>query len=132
MVLADGSGLPLGGYLCSATPAEVTLVEDTLKVMCAKKRPKRLIADRAYDSQKLRDYLASNRIELIAPHKKNRKSPPAQDGRKLRRYRNRWKVERTIAWIGNYRRVAIRWDRSITIYRAFVHIACLLILIRHL
>ena len=36
MVLADGSGLPLGGYLCSATPAEVTLVEDTLKVMCAR------------------------------------------------------------------------------------------------
>lgn len=45
----------------------------------------------------------------------------------MRRYRRRWKVERTFAWLGNFRRLVVRWDRSLTIYRAFFYIACLII-----
>lgn len=33
---------------------------------------------------------------------------------------------RSMVWFGNYRRVIVRWDRKIEIYRAFVHIACAL------
>ena len=58
--------------------------------------------------------------------------PPqaTQDGRALRRYRRRWIVERTIAWLGNYRRLVVRYDRSLTIYQAFFHIACFMIVLR--
>jgi transposase len=67
------------------------------------------------------------KIELIAPHRSNRKKPKTQDGRKLRRYRKRWKVERTFAWIGNFRRLVVRYERDIKMYRAFFHLACLMI-----
>jgi transposase len=39
-------------------------------------------------------------------------------------------VERTIAWLGNYRRLTVRYDRSLTIYHGFFHIACFMILLR--
>jgi transposase len=67
---------------------------------------------------------------LICPHTKNRVRPPTQDGRKLRRYKRRWIIERTIAWLGNFRRLAVRYDRSLQIYRAFFPIACFMIVLR--
>ena len=90
----------------------------------------RVIADRGYDSDPLRKQLARRGIELIAPHRKNRRKPRTQDGRALRRYRRRWKVERTFAWIANYRRLVVRYDRSLTIYQGFFHIACFMIVLR--
>ncbi len=46
-------------------------------------------------------------IELIAPHRSNRKKPATQDGRALRRYKRRWIIERTNAWLGNFRRFGL-------------------------
>ena len=125
----------MGSTLASASPAEVTLAEKTLdaiKVPRAgrgrpKKRPKRLIADKGYDSDPLRKRLKEHKIDLIAPHRSNRKKPKTQDGRKLRRYRKRWKVERTFAWLGNFRRLVVRYERKIQVYQAFFHLACLVI-----
>ena len=75
------------------------------------RHPERLIYDKAADSQKLRDRLADQGIDLICPHRefKNRKHT-TQDGRKLRRYKRRWIVERSIAWLHNFRRVVTRWE----------------------
>ena len=94
--------------------------------------PERLICDKAYDSDALRGRLAERGIELICPHRKNRKRAKLQDGRKLRRYRRRWKVERTLAWLGNFRRLVVRYERTLKMYRAFFHVACLLITMRQL
>jgi len=135
MVVVDGQGIPLGSTLASASPAEVKLAEETLesvKVPRAgrgrpKKRPTRLIADKAYDSDPLRKRLKRLKVDLIAHHRSNRKKPKTQDGRKLRRYRKRWKVERTFAWLGNFRRLVVRYEREIKMYRAFFHLACLII-----
>ena len=68
-----------------------------------RERPERLIADRAYDSDSLDAELAEKGIELIAPHRRNRKKAKTQDGRRLRRYKRRWKIERLFAWLGNFR-----------------------------
>lgn len=111
MVVADGQGIPLGGHLCSASPAEVTLVEATLPSLPNQNAVQRLIADKAYDSQPLRQQLAAQQIQLIAPHMCNRRQPKTQDGRLLRRHRKRWKIERTIGWTTSSRRITIRWDR---------------------
>ena len=135
MVVVDGKGVPLGSTLASASPAEVTLAEETLETVKVprkgrgrpKKRPLRLIGDKGYDSDPLRERLKRIKIDLIAPHRKNRRKPKTQDGRKLRRYRKRWKVERTFAWIGNFRRLVVRYERHIQIYQAFFHLACLMI-----
>ncbi|MGY0216757.1 transposase, partial [Endozoicomonadaceae bacterium StTr2] len=69
-------------------------------------------------------------IELIAPHKVNRRKPKTQDGRKLRCYSRRWKVERLFAWLFNFRRVVVRYERKIANYTAFVQLACMKILLR--
>lgn len=45
----------------------------------------------------LRERLATRGIELVSPHRWNRSKPSTQDGRALRRYRRRWKMERTFA-----------------------------------
>jgi transposase len=86
-----------------------------------------VIADKAHDSDRLRARLKPRGIDLIVPHRRNRKKPKPQDGRKLRRYRRRWKVERTFAWFGNFRRLVVRWERYLEVYLAFFHLACLLI-----
>jgi transposase len=123
-----------------ASPAEVTLVAQTLAQVRVPRRgrgrprskPERLIADLGYDSDPLRRQLQARGIELICPHRKNRRKPPTQDGRKLRRFRRRWKVERTFAWLGNFRRLVVRYDRSLLMYNAFFHVACLILTLRHL
>jgi len=113
MVVVDGRGLPLGEYLHSASPAEVRLAETTLATIRVgrchragrpRQKPLRVIADKAYDSDPLRERLARRGIELIA--------------------------ERTNAWLGNFRRLVVRYDRSLMIYRAFFHIACFMIVLR--
>ncbi|MDX1966389.1 MAG: hypothetical protein SFV23_04385 [Planctomycetaceae bacterium] len=49
--------------------------------------------------------------------------PPQQDGRKLRRYRHRWKVEWTIAWLGTCRRLLVRHEHYDHLYDGFVQLA---------
>jgi transposase len=125
MVLADGQGIPLGVSVHSASPHEVTLADQPLEQI-GDRKPERLICDKAYDSDKLRNQLQMQGIELIVPPRQNKRKK-RQDGRALRRYKRRWKIERTIAWLGNYRRLVTRWERNDRMYQAFLHIACALI-----
>ena len=47
-----------------------------------------------------------------------------------RRYKRRWTIKRTFAWLGNPRRLVVRHDRSLNIYQAFFHTACFMIVLR--
>jgi len=140
MVLVDGQGIPLGAQLASASPAEVSLAETTLaqvRVPCwgrgrPRQRPQRIIADRAYDSNPLRERLHRRGIELLVPHRRKRERWWRQDERKLRRYRRRWKIERTFAWLQTYRRLLVRHDRILGLYQGFFHLACMMITLRYL
>jgi len=80
----------------------------------------------------MRQRLQRRGIELIVPYRANSVLRRYQDKRKLRRYRRRWKIERTIAWLQNFRRVQVRYDRIFAVYQGFVHYACLIIVLRHL
>jgi len=110
MEVADPSGLPVSIYIESATPHEVTLVQSTLDEMVISEAPANLVGDNAYDSDKLDTELREYGIEVIAPHRRNRKNE-TQDGRGLRRYHRRWKIERLFAWLQNFRRLVIRYER---------------------
>ena len=132
MALGDGFGLPLGVQATSASPHEVTLVEATLAANCAREEPERLVGDRADDSDPLDEALAKRGIEMIAPHRRNRKKPKTQDGRKLRRYKRRWKIERLFAWLGNFRRLVARYERKVENYLGLVRLGCIVILLRYL
>jgi len=131
MAIADRAGLPIAARISSASPHEVTLVEATLDSRFVRHAPERLIGDCAYDSNGLDDRLRRERgIELIAPHQARRRVR-TQDGRPLRRYRRRWKVERLFAWLQNYRRLVTRYERHAENFLGFLYLGCICILLRH-
>lgn len=110
------------------------LTERTLDAAFVRELPPRLIADKAWDGGALSRRLAEERgIELIAPKRvggteSNRK----QDGRSLRRYKRRWKIERLFAWLKRWRRINTRWDYKAENYLAFVQLGCMVLLLRKL
>lgn len=131
MAVADGFGLPLAIYTTSASPHEVRLVGRTVTERFTDERPRKIIGDKAYDSDPLDKELKQLDIELIAPHKANRKKAKTQDGRKLRRYKRRWKIERLFAWLQNFRRIIVRYEYHSDNYLGFVLLGCMLILLRN-
>jgi transposase len=130
MAVADRNGLPVAIHIASASPHEVTLVQDTVEGRFIADTPERLIGDKAYDSDKLDTTLQQQGIELIAPHKANRTRPITQDGRVLRRYVRRWKVERLFAWLQHFRRILSRHEYHAANFLGFVQLGCLVILMR--
>jgi hypothetical protein len=80
MAVADRNGLPVSVYVESATPHEVTLAMSTLLHLVVPDAPQNLVADNAYDSDRLDAEPRFYGIELIAPHRRNRKNP-TQDKR---------------------------------------------------
>ena len=130
MVIADASGLPIAVYTDSANPHEVRLVQATINEIVTLGRPRRIIGDRAYDSDPLDEALAGQGIERVAPHRKNRKKAPTQDGRLLRRYKRRWKIERLFAWLNKFKKAITRWERCVERFTALVHLAFSMILLR--
>lgn len=130
MAVADGASLPVAVSIESASPHEVTLAETTLDGGLVNKYPERLIGDKAYDSDPLDEKLQEKGVEMIAPHRSNRVRPKTQDGRPLRRYKRRWKIERLFAWLQNFRRLVVRYEYHWQNFLGFIHLGCIVILLR--
>ena len=130
MLLIDANGLPLAGDIASANKAEVNLIEPLLEHRVLPEKPKRLMYDRAADSDPLRGRLQAQQIELICHHRRNRKKPATQDGRKARRLARRYKVERTISWLFNCRRIVVRYEYYDHLFHGFVTLACLFTILK--
>ena len=136
MLVADGNGIPLALLIARASRAEVKLAEATLDRVRVprrrgrpRKRPERLVADKAYDCDRLRSWLRRKGIIPCIPPRENRK------GRRKRweeEYKERWHVERTFAWVGNFRRLVVRYERLASMYEAFCILACIIICLREL
>ena len=108
------------------------LVEPTLEQRLVADVPERLIGDKAYDSDRLdRDLMQNFGTEMIAPNKQNRRVP-TQDGRPLRRYVRRWKIERLFAWLFNFRRLVVRYEYHAENFQGFLHLGAAVILLRYL
>ena len=129
MLMVDGNGVPLSVFTLAANHAEVNTVETLLDVRVCKRMPDHLLYDKAADADWLRESLKQRGTELVCPHRKGRKRRSTQDGRKLRRYRHRWVVERTISWLHNFRRLVVRYEYHAHLFDGFVQLACLLIIL---
>jgi hypothetical protein len=113
MLEVDGNGLPLGFHLDSANTAEVKLAEQTLDTIRVARprgrpqwRPQKLVADRGYYSSAFRQAL-------------RRLSAALYGGR-------------SFAWLGNFRRLLIRWERLFGVYRSLFTVAVLIVCLRRL
>jgi IS5 family transposase len=84
-----------------------------------RKRPKKLHADKAYDHRRCR---AECRDRSIRPRIARRGVETSE-----RLGRHRWVVERTLAWLSRFRRLAFRYERRADLHEAFVILGCALI-----
>ena len=134
MALADGDGLPLSISIADGNRHDVVLTDQTLDAAFIDELPKYLIGDKAWDSRKHEVLLLEQRgLELIAPKRRGENpSKRRQDGRKLRRARRRWKVERLFAWLQNFRRLVTRWEYKDENFLGFLQLGCVVILLRQL
>ena len=143
MLVVDGNGLPLGFHLDSANTAEVRLAEATLDTISVprprgrpRQRPDKLVADRAYDSSAFRALLRRRGIGMCIPPKRRPARWRPKRGRPVvarsEEYRCRYTVERSFAWLGNYRRLLIRWEHLFGVYRSFFAVAAMLLCVRRL
>ena len=131
MAIADRNGLPVSATIASGERHEVRLVQQTLDARFTDEAPGRLVGDRAYDSAPLEEDLAEQGIELVCPVRRGG-SARRPDGRVLRRYKRRWKVERLFAWLLRNRRLTERYERKAANFLGFVLLGCLKILLKHL
>lgn len=127
--MIDGNGNPLNFTLSKANwhdQRKILETIDGIKIGQRRRRPKRLGLDKGYDSDPLRQALRQRRIIPLASYRKNRKIilaqlPPCE--RKHKRYcRQRWKVERSFAWVNRYRRLDRFLEESQKTYRALVRV----------
>ncbi len=124
----------------SAGVGEVRMAEATLATISVPQKkgkpeipPRQLIADKGYDSQKLRQSLHQRGIRSCIPPKRRPKNWKPRQGRPVKQYteeyRHRWPVERTFAWLGNQRRLLVRHERKAENFHAFYTIACIRIVL---
>lgn len=133
--LIDGNGMPLAVTSTGAAGSEQDQVEELLdrvnvqtgKTGRPKKRPNALQGDKGYDSSKLRSVIRKRGIKPMIPRRSwpNRKAPL---GRPPSKPIDRWKIERTFAWLQKkYRRLVVRWERKNRYWLGFVLLALCLI-----
>lgn len=130
MAIVDSNGLPVSLLITSAAPHEITLVKQVINARFTRRPVHRLTGDKAYDSDQADRELRALGTELNAPHRAGRKSAPTQDGRKLRAYKQRWKVERYFAWLFNFRKCVVRYEYKEENFFAFLLLASAIIMIR--
>ena len=128
-MLTDAAGIPLAMTLTAANTHDVKAALPTVvevppvrgKIGRPRTRPDALVADKAYDSNPLRRLLAWLGIRPDIPRR-------GDLSRGLGK--RRWQVERTIAWLHQFRRLRIRWDRRADFHQAFVTLAASMICFR--
>jgi transposase len=132
-LICDAAGIPLAASVTASHRNDVTqligLVDAIPPVRGKpgppKRRPKVLLADRAYWS-------AAHNQQLRARHITPKIPQPKQTPHGSGLGTQRWVVERSISWLHQHRRLRVRWERRADIHHAFLLIACCLICLKHI
>ena len=90
-------------------------------------RPKAVLADKAYDSNALRQIIAGLGAKAVIPSNRSRKALIAHD---VQAYRARNRIERCFSKLKHFRRFATRYDRRAVHFLGFVHLAAAMIWLR--
>jgi len=99
---------------------------DQIQVNGHRRRPQRLGGDKGYDSDALRRALRQRRIvPCLSARAKHEPALTDRERRQQRYCRNRWKVERTFAWLNTNRRIDRLLERKAKAYVMFLELACI-------
>ncbi len=112
--MADDRGRPVAITLTPGNVADITIA---IPLLGAVAPPKRLLADKAYDADSLRNWLAARNVKPVIPSTASRRTPYPLD-RCV--YRRRNVIERLFGRLKNWRRIATRYDRHAQNYLAAI------------
>jgi transposase len=126
-VITDANGLPLVSVLTGANRNDITQLKALVEAIPSvrgkpgrpRRRPQRVQGDRGYDSEPHRQWL--RRLGIVPVLAK--RHTPHGSGLGV----HRWVVERTLAWLHQFRRLRIRYERRADMHEAFMTLACALI-----
>ncbi len=126
-MLVDRNGIPLAALISPANWHDSRMLEPLLDAVLPirglwgrpRRRPDKLHGDKGYDFDRCRD---ACRKRGITPRIARR---GVESSEKLGRHR--WVVERTLAWLAQYRRLTVRYERLAELHLAFVTLACALV-----
>jgi transposase len=119
--LADDRGRPVAFAL---TPGNVAEVVMAIPLLGAVAKPKRVLADKAYDADSLRRWLKQRKIRAAIPSTASRRTPYPLD---RAAYKRRNVIERLFCKLKNWRRVATRYDRLARNYLSGLALAAIII-----
>jgi len=119
--------MPLAARITGANRHDSAMFEEMIHAIrpirrpCGRprKRPVKVHADKAYDIPRCRRFL----------HRRHIKVRIARKGiaSRAKLGRHRWVVERTMAWLAQFRRLTVRYERRADIHGAFLTLGCSLI-----
>ena len=119
-MLCDELGMPL--YF-TITAGQESDYKEAIGLI-AKGKNANIIADRGYDSDAIVEYIQSRGKVAIIPSRANRVMHRTID---LQIYKMRNRIERLFGRLKQHRRLATRFEKSVTNYSSMVFIACALI-----
>jgi transposase len=122
-VVADALGRPLRFILTGGEAHDITTAPDLLADLCAGG----VIADKAYDSNALRDLIAEAGAQAVIPSKTSRRVLIPHDAIA---YRLRNRIERFFNKLKHFRHIATRYDRRASYFLACLHLASAMIWMR--
>jgi len=122
--VVDRNGTPLAVCLSAANRHDSMLFEELIDAIPPirrprgrpRKRPAKLHADKAYDNRRCRQALTRRHIKVRIARR------GIESSVRLGRYR--WVVERSFAWLDQFRRLTIRYERTDDLHLAFLDLGC--------
>jgi transposase len=122
-MLADALGRPLRFRITAGQAHDITAAQPLLEGQIADA----VLADKAYDSNDLRDRIARMKAQAVIPSKRNRKAVIPHD---TELYKQRNRIERCFNRLKHFRRFATRYDRRTIHFTGFVHLAAVMLWLR--
>jgi len=115
-MLCDALGQPLRFCITAGQVHDSTAALPLLEGQ----KTQAILADKAYDSNKLREHITQMNAQAVIPSRSNRKQPIAHD---TQLYKQRNRIERCFNKLKHWRRFATRFDRRIIHFTGFVLLA---------
>jgi len=129
-LLTDAAGVPLGLAVDGANRHDKKLVGRTLNNLAITRparRKQNMCMDKGYDYPDVRELVNKwGYTAQIVARGEERDARARVPGYRARR----WVVERTHSWFNRFRRLLIRWEKTVVNYTAMLHLACAYITLR--
>ena len=133
-LLVDANGIPLSIVASGAQVHDVKLLEPTLDQIVVQRPPaqdppkENLCADNGYAGQPARQAIEKRNY---VPHVRGRGEEKEAKQRNPRKRARRWVVERTHSWLNRYRKLLVRFEKTVLSFEGLLELACALIVFRH-